>query len=100
MADLCEFDKDGEEFPLVAPDHFLHRTAYRGSEDDVRVPFICQNRRSCKDPVALLDQEARREPLEISGLHGDNVRHDRSLCLKGGFSAYRNVQPFFQIDDV
>ncbi len=94
------FYQDREQFPLLTPGDFLHGSADRRREEDVRVLLVCQNWRSCENLVPFLYEKSRGKTFEVRRLHGYNVRHDLFLCFEGCFSAYRNVQTLFQIDFV
>ena len=91
---LVSLDEDCKQLPLVASHNSAHRSAYRRGEENVLRHLVCQDRTSCEDLVALLDQELRSEVPEIRRSDCDNIRKyglpDGPDCR----TCERNVQPF------
>ena len=92
--------QDGQELSLLTPDDAAHRTADRRGDEDPGILLVGHDRGTGENTVALLHEESRKEPFEISGLYGDGSRFDGLGDFPGGGTLYRNVEALFQIEMV
>ena len=89
-------DQYCEKLSLLAPDYFLYGSACRSRNNDVRVLFVRENRRSREHAVTFLYQKTGQKSLEILRLDGNDVAdHSLAQALLGR-PGYRNVETLFQ----
>ena len=71
------FNQDGQQLAFLATDDLLDRTAHRRGQEDVCVLFVCNDGGAAEHGIPLLDEQSRKETLEVRRLDGHNARRYR-----------------------